>query len=51
MNAETVLEWVKKAEGDYENAHILARQRKKVPSQSQSLLSCRAIPWHIGNGA
>ncbi len=29
MSAETVLEWVHKAEGDYENARILARQRKK----------------------
>jgi HEPN domain-containing protein len=30
MNAETVGEWVRKAEGDYENARILAQQRKKV---------------------
>jgi HEPN domain-containing protein len=29
MNAETVGEWIGKAEGDYENARILARQRKK----------------------
>jgi len=29
MSAQTVLEWVHKAEGDYENARILARQRKK----------------------
>jgi HEPN domain-containing protein len=30
MNAETVSEWVRKAEGDYENARLLARQRKRI---------------------
>ncbi len=30
MTVGTVLEWVHKAEGDYENVRILARQRKKV---------------------
>jgi len=31
MNGETVSEWIRKAEGDYENARLLARQRKKNP--------------------
>lgn len=30
MNVGTVAEWVRKAEGDYENARLLARQRKKL---------------------
>ncbi len=30
MSAETVAEWVRKAEGDYENARLLARQRKNL---------------------
>lgn len=30
MNEETVGEWIRKAEGDYENARLLARQRKKI---------------------
>jgi HEPN domain-containing protein len=30
MNAETVNEWIRKAEGDYENARLLARQRKRI---------------------
>ena len=30
MNEETVIEWIRKAEGDYENARLLARQRKKI---------------------
>ncbi|MEW5718293.1 MAG: HEPN domain-containing protein [Chloroflexota bacterium] len=34
MNVETVSEWVRKAEGDYENARLLARQRKKILSDN-----------------
>ena len=30
MTAETASEWVRKAEGDYETARLLARQRKKL---------------------
>ena len=34
MNEETVSEWIRKAEGDYENARLLARQRKKILSDN-----------------
>jgi HEPN domain-containing protein len=30
MSVETVSEWVRKAEGDYETASLIARYRKKV---------------------